>query len=54
MKNVEGNKWIPDDGFKYISNGSVWTDSIYLGKTDSIENWHDTNEEPLEEVTLNA
>lgn len=46
MINVSGNKWIPSDGYKYISNGTVWTDSILLGNSDSIENWHDTNEEP--------
>lgn len=46
MINVEGNKWIPSEGFNYISNGEVWTDSIILGATDSISNWHDTNEEP--------
>ena len=46
MINVSGNKWIPSDGYKYISNGTVWTDSIYLGNRDSIDSWHDTNEEP--------
>lgn len=46
MINVEGNKWIPNDGFKYITNGDVYTDYILLGSGDSIENWHDTNDEP--------
>lgn len=46
MINVSGNKWIPSDGYKYISNGTVWTDSILLGNNDNIDNWHDTNEEP--------
>ena len=36
----------PDDGYKYITNGEIWSDLVYLGKSDSIENWHDTNEEP--------
>lgn len=48
MKNISGNKWVPDDGYKYISNGTVWTDSIFLGAKDDIANWHDTNEEPIE------
>ena len=46
MINVSGNHWIPSDGFKYISNGTAWSDGIYLGRTDSISNWHDTNDEP--------
>ena len=46
MKNVGGNKWVPSDGYTYISNGETWTDGIYLGVNDDIENWHDTNEEP--------
>jgi hypothetical protein len=46
MINVEGNKWVPSEGFKYISNGEIWTDSIQLGRTDSINNWYDTNDEP--------
>lgn len=46
MINVKDNYWIPDEDYKYISNGEVWTDSIYLGKNDNIANWHDTNDEP--------
>lgn len=46
MINVEGNKWIPSEGFMYISNGEVWSDSILLGANDNIGNWHDTNDEP--------
>ena len=50
MINVKDNYWIPSEGFAYITNGSVWTDGIYLGSADSIENWHDTNEEPVEPI----
>ena len=46
MINVEGNYYIPSEGYKYLSNGEVWTDSIYLGTADDISNWHDTNDEP--------
>ena len=46
MINVRGNEWIPSQGYKYLSNGEIWTDSIYLGRTGRIEDWHDTNEEP--------
>lgn len=48
MRNVQGNLWVPSDGYKYITNGEVYTDSIYLGAKDSINNWHDTNDEPPE------
>lgn len=48
MINVHDNHWIPGDGYKYITNGEVYTDSIYLGAKDSINNWHDTNDEPPE------
>lgn len=48
MRNPHGNYWIPDEGYKYITNGEVFTDSIYLGARDSIANWHDTNDEPPE------
>ena len=36
----------PDEGFKYISNGEVWSELVFLGRTDSIGNWHDTNDGP--------
>lgn len=48
MRNVQGNLWVPSDGYKYITNGEVYTDSIYLGARDSIDNWRDTNDEPPE------
>lgn len=54
MINIKNNNWQPSPGFKYLTNGSVWSESIYLGKYDSIDNWHDTNDEPLapeEELT---
>ena len=46
MRNLHGNYWVPDDGYTYLSNGEVWTDGLYLGAADRIENWHDTNDEP--------
>lgn len=48
MINDYANHWIPSPGYKYLSNGVVWTDSIYLGASDNIDNWHDTNDEPPE------
>jgi len=52
MINVKDNEWIPSSGYRYISNGSVWTERILLGRSDSIANWHDTNEEPPEEEDI--
>lgn len=46
MINVQGNLWIPDDGYKYLTDGVTYTDSIYLGKGQNINVWHDTNDEP--------
>lgn len=46
MRNVQGNLWIPSAGYKYLTDGVTYTDSIYLGKGQSIDAWHDTNEEP--------
>ena len=46
MINVENNYWIPSEGYKYITNGEVYSEGIYLGINDSPENWHDTNDEP--------
>ena len=48
MRNLQGNLWIPDEGYKYITNGEVYTNSIYLGKGQNINVWHDTNDEPPE------
>lgn len=45
---IERNKLTPDEGFKYISNGEVWSELVFLGRTDSVDNWHDTNDEPPE------
>ena len=51
MINPYDNHWIPSEGYKYITNGTVWSDGIYLGRADDISNWHDTNEEPSEPDT---
>ena len=48
MINVSGNHWIPGEGYRYITNGTVYSDGIFLGRSDDIANWHDTNDEPPE------
>ena len=48
MVNLHDNYWVPSDGYKYLTNGEVYTDSIYLGKGQNINVWHDTNGEPPE------
>lgn len=49
MINVHDNYWIPSEGYKYITNGEIFSNGIYLGINDSPDNWHDTNEEPESE-----
>lgn len=44
MINLHDNFWIPSDGYEYITNGEVVTDSIYLGRGANIEDWWDTND----------
>ena len=55
MINIEKNHWVPSEGYKYITNGETYTNEIFLGRMDSIDNWHDTNDEPpveeIEEIT---
>ncbi len=48
MINVSGNLWIPSEGYQYLTDGTTWTDSIYLGKGHDINRWHDTNDETPE------
>ena len=45
MINDFSNHWIPSPGYAYLSNGETWTDGLFLGRTDSIDNWHDTSDE---------
>ena len=51
MINMGGNHWIPGEGYKYLTDGEVFTDGIFLGANDSINRWHDTNDEPTDEPT---
>lgn len=46
MINVHDNYWIPSEGYKYLTNGEVFSDGIYLGVGRDINEWHDTNKEP--------
>ena len=48
MINPHDNYYEPSPGYKYVTNGDVYSTGIYLGTADSIENWHDTNDEPPE------
>ena len=36
----------PDNSYKYVTNGKVYSELVYLGKNDNVENWHNTNKEP--------
>ena len=50
MINVHDNYWIPSEGFEYITNGEVVTDSIYLGRGADISAWWDTNDAEVPSV----
>lgn len=43
---IDSNHILPSDGYAYITNGTVWASEAYLGRSDSVDNWHDTNDEP--------
>lgn len=43
---IDNNHILPSEGYAYISNGTNWAKEAYLGRSDSVENWHDTNDEP--------
>lgn len=43
---VEGKNLKPSIGYKYVSDGETWSDWVILGKNDTADNWHDTNDEP--------
>lgn len=44
----------PETGYKYICNDEVWSTLVLLGISDSVENWHDTNEDPPEPETIDV
>lgn len=43
---IDENHILPSEGYAYITNGTVWASEAYLGRSDSVDNWHDTNDEP--------
>lgn len=47
---IEGNKLIPAEG-KWLYNGEVCSDLVYLGKNASIDDWTEVDEyiEPISE-----
>lgn len=36
----------PSEGFKYVTDGTVYSDCVYLGKNANAGDWQDTNDEP--------
>lgn len=46
MINLTLNEYVPSEGFKYVTNGIIFTTALSIGKNESIDNWHDTNDEP--------
>lgn len=40
---VDGNKLIADEG-KSMTNGKTYSKLVYLGKHDSVDNWHEIDD----------
>lgn len=36
----------PSDGYKYITDGNIFSKKVILGKNDDGANWRDTNDDP--------
>ncbi len=51
---VDGNRLTADEG-KSLTNGETYSKLVYLGKHDSINNWHEINDEDIpDESTIKA
>lgn len=48
LYNDYGRHWVPVEGYAWVSDGTIWTTDIYLGRRDTIERWHGTNDDPPE------
>lgn len=49
---VDGNRITADEG-KTLTNGETYSKQLYLGKSDSIDNWHEIPDEDVpEEPTI--
>lgn len=49
MKIIDEKTYKADEGMK-LTNGETFVDIIYLGKNDSIDNWHEITEEEAERL----
>lgn len=43
---IENNRLVADEG-KILTNGEIYSEEIYLGIYDSIENWHEIDKEEM-------
>ena len=48
----EGNVLRPAEG-KWLTNGSTYSQEVWLGVNDSADNWHEIDEAEAEELTDN-
>lgn len=46
---IDEKTYKADEGMK-LTNGETFVDIIYLGKNDSIDNWHEITEEEAERL----
>lgn len=40
---------VPDEGYKYLTDGQSWATEVWLGDNANPNRWHSTNTEPREE-----
>lgn len=48
---IEGNVLTADEG-KWLTNGQTYSQQVWLGVRDSVENWHEVDESEVPEEWL--
>lgn len=48
---IEGNVLTADEG-KWLTNGQTYSQQVWLGVRDSVENWHEADESEVPEEWL--
>ena len=45
---IDGNLITPDEG-KWLTNGQTYSQQVWLGVRDSVDNWHEVDESEVPE-----
>lgn len=48
---IDGNIITPDEG-KWLTNGQTYSQQVWLGVRDSVDNWHEVDESEVPEEWL--